>query len=276
MIISSKELLIDARRKGNALGHFNIFNLESAMAVISAIEQTKKPSFIAITETTIHYAGIGVITSIVKQLAKNDGTDFIMHLDHGKNLEIIKQAIETGFSSVMIDGSAFHFEENVDITKKVIALARPRGIAVEAELGHVGRVGEIVPKHFQTKPERAEEFVELTKVDSLAVAVGTIHGLVTKMEIDYKRLKEINSRVKIPLVIHGGTGLKDKDIRGLMAYGATKINIDTALRIAFMRGLKQNITESDPRKVMTSAMDEVTVVVEKLIEKFNKGAKKND
>jgi len=269
MIVDSKELLIDARRKGNALGHFNIFNFETAKAVISAIDETRKPAFVAITETTIRYAGLGVITSIVKEISKQVETSFVMHLDHGKNMDLIKKCIDIGFTSVMIDGSAFHFEENVDITKKVIAMARPKGISVEAELGHVGRVGEIVPKHFQTRPDRAEEFVELTDVDSLAVAVGTIHGLVTEMSIDYKRLKDIASRVKIPLVIHGGTGLKDKDIEGLISNGASKINMDTALRIAFMRGLKQNITEMDPRKVMTSAMDEVEIVVEKLIKKFD-------
>lgn len=276
MIIQPQELLIEARREGKAIGHFNVFNFESASAVILAIEETKKPSFVAITETTIKYTGLKVITSIVKELAKNIETDLIMHLDHGKSLEIIKECLAVGFSSVMIDGSAFHFEENVDITKKVVALARPRGINVEAELGHVGRVGEIVPKHFQTRPDRAEEFVALTKIDSLAIAVGTIHGLVTEMNIDYDRLKEIASRVKIPLVIHGGTGLENKDIHRLIAHGASKINIDTALRLAFMRGMKQNITESDPRKVLTSAMDEEEIVVKKLITIFEKGAQGND
>jgi ketose-bisphosphate aldolase len=269
MLVDSKELLIDARRNGNALGHFNVFNFESSKAVISAIGKTKQPSFVAITETTIKYAGLNIITSIVKELAKSCETNFIMHLDHGKSLETIKRCIEAGFTSIMIDGSAFHFEENVEITKKVIALARPKGISIEAELGHVGRVGEVVPKHFQTRPDRAEEFVELTKVDSLAVAVGTIHGLVTKMDIDYERLKKIVSRVKIPLVIHGGTGLKDKEIRDLISNGVTKINMDTALRIAFMRGLKQNIVDIDPRKALTSATDEVELVVEKLIKKFH-------
>ncbi len=276
MIISPKDLLIAARRNEKAIGHFNVFNFESARAVTSAINETKKPSFVAITETTIHYAGLGVITSIVKKLAQELEADFFMHLDHGKNLETIKECIEVGFSSIMIDGSAFHFEENVDITKKVVALARPKRVSVEAELGHVGRVGEIVPKHFQTRPDRAEEFVELTKVDSLAVAVGTIHGLVTKMDIDYQRLKEIFSRVKIPLVIHGGTGLKNREIAKLISYGVSKINVDTALRIAFMRGMRQNITEMDPRKVLTSAMDEVKIVVQKLIQRFDKGAGGNE
>lgn len=272
MIIKPKEFLIAARREGKALGHFNVFNFESAHAVISAIDEMKKPSFIAITETTIHYTGLEIITSIVKKLAQEFETDLFMHLDHGKNLETIKKCVNAGFSSVMIDGSAFHFEENVDITKKVVDLAHAKGISVEGELGHVGRVGEIISKGYFTKPSRAEEFIELTGVDSLAVAVGTIHGLVTEMDIDYKRLKEISSRVKIPLVIHGGTGLKNKDIAKLISYGASKINMDTALRIAFMRGMKQNITEADPRKVLASAMEEVKIVVKKLIEKFDQGA----
>ena len=273
MIINPNELLIEARRKGKATGHFNVFNYESAKAVILAIEEKKKPAFVAITETTIRYAGLGVITSIVKEISKEVETDIIMHLDHGKNPDLIKKCIEHGFTSVMIDGSAFHFEENVDITKKIIALARPKGVSVEAELGHVGRVGEIMSKGYFSKPSRAAEFVELTQVDSLAVAVGTIHGLVTEMNIDYDRLKEISSKVKIPLVIHGGTGLKSKDIYKLISCGVSKINMDTSLRIAFMRGLKQNITESDPRDALTYATAEVKRVTEKLIDKFEKGAK---
>lgn len=255
------------------MGHFNVFNYESAKGVISAINETKKPSVVAITETTIRYAGLGVITSIVKEMAKEIETDLVMHLDHGKNPDLIKKCIRVGFTSVMIDGSAFHFEENVDITKKIIDLARPKGISVEAELGHVGRVGEIMSKGYFSKPSRAEEFVEITQVDSLAVAVGTIHGLVAEMNIDYDRLKEISSRVKVPLVIHGGTGLKSKDIYRLISSGVSKINMDTSLRIAFMRGLKQNITESDPRDALTYATTEVKMVTQKLIDKFERGAK---
>lgn len=273
MIIKPKELLIEARRKGKALGHFNVFNFESAHGVVSAIEETKKPSFVAITETTIRYAGLGVITSIVKELSKEIETDLIMHLDHGKNLEAIKECLKVGFSSIMIDGSAFHFEENVEITKKVVSLTRPKGITVEAELGHVGRVGEMVPKHFQTRPDRAEEFVELTEVDSLAIAVGTIHGLVTEVDVDYNRLEEIAKRIKIPLVIHGGTGLEDEEIYKLISFGVSKINMDTSLRIAFTRGLKQNITEADPRDVLTYAMAEVKNETQELIKKFDKPRK---
>ncbi|MBU2595780.1 class II fructose-bisphosphate aldolase [Patescibacteria group bacterium] len=272
MIILPKELLIDARREGKAIGHFNIFNLESAMAVISAIEETKKPAFVAITETTIKYAGLETIVGIVKQLAKKVSTDFILHLDHGRNLETIKNCLEIGFSSVMIDGSSLHLEENIELTLNVVNMAHKKNVAVEAELGHVGRVGEIISEGYLTKSSRAKEFIERTEVDSLAVAVGTIHGLVTRMSIDYERLGEILKVVKIPLVIHGGTGLKDEEIKKLISYGVAKINIDTALRIAFMRGLRQNITENDPRKALTAAMEEEKTTVKNFIELFNKGS----
>ncbi|TSC92114.1 MAG: fructose-1,6-bisphosphate aldolase Fba [Candidatus Berkelbacteria bacterium Licking1014_96] len=272
MIISSKELLIDARREGRAISHFNVFNLESAMAVISAIEEAKKPAFVAITETTIKYAGLEVIVGIIKQLVKKASTDFILHLDHGKNLEIIKNCLKVGFTSVMIDGSALHLEENIEMTLNVVNMAHKKNVAVEAELGHVGRVGEIISEGYFTKPSRAEEFVERTNVDSLAVAVGTIHGLVTKMSIDYKRLDQISKIVKIPLVIHGGTGLKNEEIKKIISYGVAKINIDTALRIAFMRGLRQNITENDPRKALSAAMEEEKTAVKNFIELFNKGS----
>jgi tagatose 1,6-diphosphate aldolase GatY/KbaY len=142
-------------------------------------------------------------------------------------------------------------------------------VAVEAEIGHVGRVGEIISEGYFTRPSHAQEFVERTQVDSLAVAIGTIHGLVTEMSLDFERLAEISKIVKIPIVIHGGTGLKDKEIKELISYGVAKINIDTALRLAFMRGLRQNITENDPRKALSAAVDEEKVVVKKYIELFN-------
>lgn len=271
MIISPKELLIDARREGRALGHFNVFNLESAQAVITAIGETKKPAFVAITETTIKYAGLEVIVGIVKQLAKKTSTDFILHLDHGKNLGVIKNCLEIGFSSIMIDGSALHFEENIELTLNVAKMAHEKKVAVEAELGHVGRVGEIISEGYFTKPSRAKEFIERTEVDSLAVAVGTIHGLVTRMNLDYNRLAEISKIIKIPIVIHGGTGLRDEEIKKLVSFGVAKINMDTALRIAFMRGMRQNITENDPRKALTAAIDEEKMVVKEYIELFNEG-----
>lgn len=270
--------MLDAQRKRSAVGHFNIFNMESAKAVISAIGKTKKPAFVAITETTIRYAGLGCITAIVRELTQaqfnhSSSPKVILHLDHGKSLETIRSAIRVGFSSVMIDGSALSLEENIDLTKQVTKIAHKDKVAVEAELGHVGRVGEIIPKHYLTEPKTASEFVEKTEVDSLAVAVGTIHGLVTKVKIDFERLKEIRQSVSAPLVLHGATGLKDNILEELIEAGATKINLDTALRIAFMRGLRQNITESDPRKPLTSAMDEEMMLVQDYIEKFDKGFK---
>lgn len=275
LFINSNQVLKDARRNGYALGHFNVFNMESARAVISAIKETKKPVFIAITETTIRYAGLRMITSIVKNLARENGNGdkIILHLDHGKSVEMAKKCIEAGFTSVMIDGSALPIEENIDLTQKVVSLAHENNVSVESEIGHVGRVGEIIPKHYLTRPERAREFVERTGVDSVAIAVGTIHGLVTEMKIDFERLAKISQKVKIPLVIHGGTGLHDSDIQKMISLGVTKINLDTALRIAFMRGLRQNITENDPRKAMTSAMDEIKTVVVEYINKFRERAK---
>ncbi|MCX6811811.1 MAG: class II fructose-bisphosphate aldolase [Candidatus Berkelbacteria bacterium] len=273
MFTNPKELLIEARRGGYALGHFNVFNMESAKAVITAIAESEKPGFVAITETTIRYAGLGLITCIVKELSQmTDGDNrIIMHLDHGKSVEMAKKCIEAGFTSAMIDASALDFEENIELTSKVVVLAHGHGVSVESEIGHVGRVGEIIPKHYLTNPSRAEEFVERTGVDSVAVAIGTIHGLVTEMDLDFERLNKIAKKVKIPLVIHGGTGLKDDDIRKMISLGVAKINMDTALRIAFMRGLRQNITETDPRKATTSAMDEVQLVVLDYINKFHKG-----
>lgn len=274
MFASSKELLIEARKEGYALGHFNVFNMESIKAVVSAIDKAKNPAFVAVTETSIRYAGLPIksITSFISDIVEsvNGKEKVILHLDHGKNLEIIKDAIDGGFSSVMIDGSALPFEENVELTSGVVSHAHKKGVAVEAELGHVGRVGEIIPSHYLTKPERAEEFVERTGIDSLAIAIGTIHGLVTEMNLDFERLNKIASKVKIPLVIHGGTGVKNKDIAHMISLGVTKINLDTALRIAFMRGLRQNITETDPRKSLTSAMEEVQAIVEEYIRNLRK------
>lgn len=268
MLISPKEILEEARRERHAVGHFNVYNLETAKAVTQAVRDTKTPTIIAITETTIRYAGLSCIVEIVKKCAKNE-MKVAMHLDHGKNIELIKGCVKAGFTSIMFDGSALSFSENVELTTKVVKITHKHNIPVEGEVGHVGRVGEGVTLELLTNPQAAEEFIDETGVDSLAVAVGTVHGLVEELNIDFERLESIANKVKIPLVIHGGTGVSDNDLKKMIGLGASKINIDTALRIAFMRGLRQNITETDPRRPLSSAMGEVEAVANRYIRLFS-------
>lgn len=272
MIISPKSHLIKAREQHHALPHFNVNNLEMIKAVTEAANKEKQFVFLAITENAIRYAGMDFLTALAGAADKNVSIDFALHLDHGKSMATIKNCIENGFSSIMIDGSALPYEENIRLVKEVVGMAKSEdGICVEAELGHVGRVDTASDKGFLTDPELAKDFVEKTGIDSLAVSIGTVHGYVTNLELDFERLKKIAELVSIPLVLHGGTGVESEDIKKLIAGGISKINIDTEIRLAFMQGLKQNIMETDPRKPLNAAMDEIRVVVENKIKLFRGG-----
>jgi len=276
VIISPKEKLIEARKNGYAIGHFNVNNMEMIKAVTEAANEEKEFVIIAVTKNAIRYAGIDFLSTLVKTAEKNVSVNLSLHLDHGKSIATVKRAIECGFTSIMIDGSALPYEENVSITREVVKMAKEKnGICVEAELGHVGRIDTASDRGYLTNPELAKDFIEKTGVDTLAVSIGTIHGYVTDLALDFERLREISKRVENPLVLHGGTGVEDEDIKKLIDFGISKINIDTEIRLAFMQGLKQNIMETDPRKPLRAAMDEMKLVVKDKIQLF-RGKKRRE
>ena len=245
MIVTGAELLIQAKRGGYAVPAFNVDNLESVLGVLNAVEKTCKPTIIQTIPKTLKYGGISAYSSLVRALYK-DGADIAIHLDHGGDVKICEDCINAGYSSVMIDGSMLSFEENIALTKSVVALAHARGISVEAELGTIGGKEETEGQIKYTEVEEAKEFVERTRVDSLAIGVGTAHGVYKgEPRIAIDRIKEIANVVDVPLVLHGASGLSDEVIRACIDAGISKINFATHLRQAFTDGLKKGLASKE-------------------------------
>ncbi len=264
-LVTTKELLLDAQKEGYAIGAFNVENMEMVQAVVAAAEELKSPVIMQTTPSTVKYADPAYFYANVKVAAEKASVPVVMHLDHGNSFELAMQAFRTGYTSIMIDGSHGTFEENIKVSKAVADACHPAGIPVEAELGKVGGKeddldgGEGNP---YTDPEEAAAFVEATGIDSLAVAIGTAHGVykgTPKLDVD--RLSEIRKVVDIPLVLHGTSGVPDDAVRECIRRGICKVNYATDLRIAFSKGvkayLKANPDVFDPKKYNAQGREEV-------------------
>lgn len=292
MLVTNKDLLVPARQRAYAVGAFNINNLETILAVSEAAVEEKSPAIVAVTPSAIKYAGLPYISKIAKTAAELSAVPMSLHLDHGEDFDTVSKCIEAGFTSVMIDGSHLKFEENITLTKRVVDLAHPRGVAVEAELGRLAGVEEKTVEEKEailTDPDSAKEFVERTGVDALAVAVGTSHGAYkfkAEPKLDFERLKAISDRVYIPLVLHGASsvpawliekaskygaelggakGIPEDHIKKAISMGIAKINIDTDLRLSFTATVREVLANSpkefDPRKILGPAKEAMKEVV---------------
>ncbi|MBI5065543.1 class II fructose-1,6-bisphosphate aldolase [Candidatus Woesearchaeota archaeon] len=300
MITTSKELLDKAYKNKYAVGHFNIYNLETIQSVINACEKLNSPAILATSEGAIEYAGHKELFLMIKTLAEESKVPFAIHLDHGRNSEIIKKCIQLGYTSIMFDGSKKEFEENVKQTEKVVNLCEDKNISVEGELGTIGGAEEDVTsrKILLTDSNKAKEFIERTGIDCLAVAIGTSHGAYKfvaskRPQLDIRRLQEINKLCQIPLVLHGASevpkqlvklankyGAKIKDVRGVpltqlkqaIKNGIAKVNTDTDLRLAFTSGIRHqlavNKTEFNPRSFFSEGKKEMQKVVEQRIKEL--------
>lgn len=274
-IISTKNLLIDAQNNRYAVPAFNIHNLETMQAVIEGAWEMKSPVIIATTPGTVNYAGLEYLVAMVKAAVDMYDIPIALHLDHCTDVDFLKSCIVSGYKSVMIDASLKSYEENIELTKEVVEFARNYNASVESELGRIGgQEDEIVIDEKDTaltNPEIALDFVNKTKVDSLAVAIGTAHGVYKfDPELDFTRLEEIRKKVDIPLVLHGASGVPDKDIEKAVAYGINKVNIATELKIPFTEAIKtyflENPKENDPRHYLTPGKIAIKEVVMKKIE----------
>lgn len=248
-LVTTKELLLDAQANGYAVGAFNVENMEMVQAVAAAAEELRSPVIMQTTPSTVRYAGLDYFYANVRAAAEKAGVPIVMHLDHGSSYELAMQAYRTGYTSIMIDGSHGNFEENIEVSRAVANACHPSGIPVEAELGKVGgkeddlEAGEGNP---YTDPDEAARFVELTKVDSLAVAIGTAHGVYKGIpKLDVERLSEIRQAVSIPLVLHGTSGVPDETVQECIRRGICKVNYATDLRIAFTKGVR-SVFDNDP------------------------------
>ncbi len=292
MLVNTKRLLEKARKGKYAVGHFNINNMEMVQGIVQAAENLKSPIILATSEGAIKYAGINFLYDLARTASELSKVPVALHLDHGKDIKIIKQAIKLGFSSVMIDASHEKFEKNIKLTQKVVKLAHKKGISVEAELGTIGGTEDLISAKniIYTDPEKAKEFVERTGCDFLAIAIGTSHGAYKfkgKADLKINLLKEIKEKISIPLVLHGASevpkdivklaerygaklkgvkGVPDEQVKKAVKNGICKTNSDTDLRIAFDAAVRQTLRKNpkdfDPRHILGPARELITRVVE--------------
>ncbi len=262
MLVTGREILQDAHKNNYAVGAFNVNNMEIVQAIIEAAEETNSPVILQASQGGLKYAGVEYVAELGKLAAKNAKVPVAIHLDHGTDFEQVMLCIRHGFTSVMIDGSRFDLEGNIQITKKVIEVARAVGVSVEAELGKIGGTEDHITVDEKnatfTDPKEAKRFADETNVDSLAIAVGTAHGLYKgEPKLDFDRIKIIKEMTNMPLVLHGSSGVPADSIKKAVSLGINKINIDTDLRIAFSNAVKEFIKENpdsiDPRKILSPA-----------------------
>jgi fructose-bisphosphate aldolase class II len=304
MLVTNKDLLVPARRKAYAVGAFNINNLETVLAVSEAAVEEKSPAVVAVTPSAINYGGLPYLAKIVRTAAESSAAPMSLHLDHGEDFETVSKCITGGFTSVMIDGSHLKYEENIALTKRVVDLAHPKKVTVEAELGRLAGVEEKTVEEkdaILTDPNSAKEFVNRTAVDALAVAVGTSHGAYkfkAEPKLDFERLKTISEKVDIPLVLHGASsvpkwiidkaakygaqlegakGIPEEHIQKAISLGIAKINIDTDLRLAFTASVREVLANSpkefDPRKILGPAKDAMKEVIRGKMRLFGSSGK---
>jgi fructose-bisphosphate aldolase class II len=282
MLVTSKELLLDAQRGGYAVGAFNTNDLEITHAIVRAAEARRAPVLIQISAGAIQYAGIDFLPLIVQTHAHRASVPIAIHLDHGPDFDTVMLALRHGFTSVMRDASKLPFEENVAEIRSVVQAAHAVGVPVEAELGRIAGAEEHVVvserEKTMTDPDQAAEFVAASGCDFLAVSIGNAHGFYQgEPRLDFERLRAIRQRVEVPLVLHGASGIPDASIRTAIDLGICKINIDTEIRDAFARSVRQTLThrpeEIDPRKILAPAIDAMQAVVERKIELFGSQGK---
>jgi len=298
--VTNKQLMDRAMKDGFALGAFNVNNMELIQAITEAAKELNAPLILQVSKGARKYAGKDYIIKMIEAAEAVTKLPIAIHLDHGPDFELCRAVIDDGFTSVMIDGSHEPFEQNIALTKKVVDYAHPKNVSVEAELGKLvgeqfdeGEGGAVSKSAVYTDPKEAKEFVEKTKCDSLAVAIGTSHGAYkfkAEPKLDLERLKEIRKLVKIPLVLHGSSsvlpeyvdicnkyggsiigskGVPEEQIKKAVKIGVQKVNIDTDLRLALTAGIRKALAEEpknfDPREYLGPARDLVKEVVRRKI-----------
>lgn len=277
MLVNSKKILLEAKHNKYAVAHLNINNLEWTKYILEEMNRIQKPIMLGVSEGAAKYmGGYKVVADMVKALVESlkVTNDVCLHLDHGSSFETCKEAIDAGFTSVMIDASKHDLPENIEITKKVVEYAHQFNVTVEAEIGHIGGNEDgVTGTNYNARLEECLELVEKTNVDSLAPALGSVHGLYKgEPNLDFKTMKEINDNLDVPLVLHGGTGIPDYQIKEAISCGISKININTELQIAWHNAVvefvKNNPNAYDPRKVIGSGEKAIKETVDQKIRMF--------
>jgi len=279
--VTTKEMLKEAQKGRYAIGAFNANNMEIIQAIIETAEEERAPVILQASQGAIKYAGLDMIVAMVKVMAEKVKIPVALHLDHGTDYYQNIKCLRAGFTSLMYDGSKLPFDENVKMTKKVVEMAHACDIPVEAELGQIGKMGDSDEpgvalekvKESMAVPEEAAKFIELTGIDFLAAAVGTIHGCRTPFaKLDIPRIEKIRELSGVPLVLHGASGADDQEIRKGISTGICKINIDTRIRMEFSQKMRQvikaNPQEIDPRKILGPAKEAAKEIIRDRIKVF--------
>lgn len=278
MLVNFIDMMQKAKEKHYAIPHFNINNLEWSKYILEKCEELNVPVILGVSEGAAKYmGGYNVIVGMVKGLLKdlNITIPVCLHVDHGSSFDTCKKAIDAGFTSVMIDASKHELEENIRITKEVVDYAHERGVSVEAEVGHIGGTEDNVSG--EVLHATLEDCVTLyneTKIDSLAPALGSVHGVYKEEpKLNYERMKQINETLPIPLVLHGASGIPDEMIKEAIASGTAKINVNTDFQIVWAEAVRKKLEEDkevyDPRKIIGAGEEAIKNKIEEKVKLFN-------
>lgn len=273
-LVKISEILKEAQAGKYAVTAFDTFNYETINWVINAAAELKTPAIVMLVDEMADYIPAAAFAAIARTLAEKSDYPVGMMLDHGHSFSYAMECLKAGFTSIMVDFSAYDFEENVKMTKEIVKVAHAMGVDVEAELGHVGNAGNLedfADDNGYTSPELAKQFVEMTECDVLAIAFGSAHGnYVKEPSLDMERLDAIRRVVDIPLVLHGGTGIPDSQIKEAIRRGICKLNVGTGYDQAIYNGLKENMDHEATAPFIYSALKGVNQkAVEFLKEKIS-------
>ncbi len=277
MLVNSKKMLEKAKRYNHAVPQFNANNLEWAKYILEECNKLKTPIILGISEGAVkHMGGYNVVASLVFSLIHDleITIDVCLHLDHGKSVDSCLKAIDAGFNSVMIDGSLLSLDENIKITKEVVSYAKNYHVTVEGEVGSIGGTEDDTNQNKNARLEDCLRFVKETNVDSLAPAVGSIHGMNQKgiSKLDFNLIAKLNKKISIPLVLHGGSGISDSDIKKAIQSGISKININTELQLAWHQNVVDFMIKNkdiyDPRQIINSGEKAIKEIIRQKINLF--------
>lgn len=273
MITNLKELLTNAKESRYAVGAFNVYNYETIRAVIEAIQEEKTPAIIAFGEKYLANMNLKEVANLIKTMSTSSDVKVGIHLDHCKSFDVIKKAIDAGFTSVMFDGSELPYEDNVRMTKEVVDYAHRYNVSVEAELGVLSlgdHSNEDEGVEIYTDPSQAKDFVLRTGVDALAISIGTVHGMYKgEPKVSVERLIEIKNVIDIPFVLHGGSGTPEATIKACIENGITKINVNTEISYQVVKSFK-TLLDENPKTHFSQLSQLALIEAKKVVKKYMK------